>query len=80
MQLRSEIVELIMRFARQIAAHDALIAEATQCFEMLEPMGDKRCKRILQETIAARRSEIIDMRRTIARLANLLVFMPIEDT
>lgn len=78
MQLRSEIVELIMRFARQIAAHDALIAEATQCFEMLETMDDKQCKRILQETITARRSEVVDMRRTISRLANLLADMPIE--
>jgi hypothetical protein len=77
MQLRSEIVELMMLLARQIAAHEAIVAEATQCAGILEPMSGEQCKEILQKTITDRRSEIVDMRRSMSRLANVLADMPI---
>ncbi len=77
MELRPEIVGIMMQLARQIAAHEALVAEATQCVGLLESLGEKRCKNIIQSIIATRRSEIADMRSSIERLANLLVDMPI---
>ncbi|MGW9820219.1 protein of unknown function [Methylorubrum extorquens] len=80
MQLRSEIVELMMLLARQIAAHEAIVAEATQCAELLKPMSGKRCNEILEKTITDRRGEIASMRRTLAHLTNLLAGMPIENT
>jgi hypothetical protein len=70
----------MMRFARQITAHEAIVAEAAQCAEMLEPTSNKICKKILQQTITDRSREIADMRATLARLADMLVDIPIESS
>ncbi|MBA9071825.1 hypothetical protein FHR71_005611 [Methylobacterium sp. RAS18] len=78
MNARPQVVDLMLRSTRQIAAHEALVAEATQCAKMFDNLGDKRSALFLRQIIAIRQAELVDLRGIIARLANILVKMPIE--
>ncbi|MCG5249626.1 hypothetical protein [Methylorubrum extorquens] len=75
---RSQIVSMILKAARQIAAHEKFAEEAMWCAEMVDGGRNEQAATALRAMVVTRQTEIAEMREVMAQLAIALAGLPLE--
>jgi len=80
MPTRSEVVEMMLMAASQIAAHEAFAEDAVSWISVLERAEDEEGALALRARVISCKAEAVIMREAMNHLACVLSDMPIETT
>ena len=80
MPTRSEVVEMMLMAARQIAAHEAFVEDAVSWMSVLERAENEEGAMALRARVISCKAETAIMREAMDHLACILSDMPIETT
>lgn len=78
MSERSQIVEMMLQAARQIAAQERFAEEAMWCAEMVDGGRNAQGATALRAMVVTRQTEAASMREVMAQLATALARLPVE--
>lgn len=77
---RSQIVGMMLKAARQIAAYETFAEDAMWCAEMLDGAENSEGAVALRAMVTARRAETALVRQVMKELAAVLARLPLEAT
>ncbi|KQO86068.1 hypothetical protein ASF33_05345 [Methylobacterium sp. Leaf92] len=80
MPTRSEVVEMMLMAARQIAAHEAFAEDAVSWMSVLERAENEEGAMALRAMVISCKAETVILREAMDHLACILSDMPIEAT